>query len=397
MQGKRILLGITGGIAAYKIAYLIRILKKKGAEVKCIMTPASSAFISPLVVSTLSQNPVAIEFWNKQTGVWTNHVELALWADVFVIAPATANSIAKMANGLCDNLLLATYLSMKTKTIVCPAMDLDMYQHPSFKRNITNLLSDGVLVIPATKGELASGLEGEGRMEEPEVIAAFIANYFISTTTKSTETVLITAGPTYEAIDPVRFIGNHSSGKMGFALAESCLNRGMNVILVSGPTQLELQHPNLEVIAVKSAEQMLKAVSVNWDKCSIGIFAAAVADYRPVNQEAQKIKKNEETLTLELVRNPDILRWASENRNNAQKVIGFALETNNAEENALLKLKAKNLDMIVLNTLENKGAGFQGDTNKITILDKSNAKKEFDLKSKTAVAEDIIESILNLK
>lgn len=397
MQGKRILLGITGGIAAYKIAYLIRILKKQGAEVKCIMTPASSDFISPLVVSTLSQNPVHIEFWNKQTGVWTNHVELALWADVLVIAPATANSIAKMANGLCDNLLLATYLSMKTKTIVCPAMDLDMYQHPSFKRNIATLLSDGVLVIPATKGELASGLEGEGRMEEPDVIGAFIANYFISTTTKSTETVLITAGPTYEAIDPVRFIGNHSSGKMGFALAESCLNRGMNVILVSGPTQLELHHPNLEVIAVKSAEQMLKAVSANWDKCSIGIFAAAVADYRPVNQEAQKIKKKEETLTLELVKNPDILRWASENRSNAQKVIGFALETNNAEENALLKLKSKNLDMIVLNTLENKGAGFQGDTNKITILDKSNAKKEFDLKSKTAVAEDIMESILNLK
>jgi phosphopantothenoylcysteine decarboxylase/phosphopantothenate--cysteine ligase len=221
MQGKRILLGITGGIAAYKIAYLIRILKKKGAEVKCIMTPASSDFISPLVVSTLSQNPVHIEFWNKQTGVWTNHVELALWADIYVITPATANSIAKMANGLCDNLLLATYLSMKTKTIVCPAMDLDMYQHPSFKRNIGTLLSDGVLVIPATKGELASGLEGEGRMEEPEVIATYVENYFLSTIEKNNQTVLITAGPTYEAIDPVRFIGNHSSGKMGFALAES--------------------------------------------------------------------------------------------------------------------------------------------------------------------------------
>ncbi len=302
-----------------------------------------------------------------------------------------------MASGLCDNLLLATYLSMKTETIICPAMDLDMYQHPSFKRNIATLLSDGVLVIPATKGELASGLEGEGRMEEPEVIADYLSNYFIAETTKSTETVLITAGPTYEAIDPVRFIGNHSSGKMGFALAESCLKRGMNVILVSGPTQLELHHPNLEVIAVKSAEQMLNAVSSKWDKCSIGIFAAAVADYRPVNQEPQKIKKKEERLTIELFKNPDILRWASENRNNAQKVIGFALETNNAEENALLKLKSKNLDMIVLNTLENKGAGFQGDTNKITILDKTNSKKEFELKSKTAVAEDIIESILNLK
>ncbi|MBU3659667.1 MAG: bifunctional phosphopantothenoylcysteine decarboxylase/phosphopantothenate--cysteine ligase CoaBC [Flavobacteriales bacterium] len=397
MQGKRILLGITGGIAAYKIAYLIRILKKQGAEVRCIMTPASSDFISPLVVSTLSQNPVHIEFWNKQTGVWTNHVELALWADVLLIAPATANTIAKMANGLCDNLLLATYLSLKTKTIICPAMDLDMYQHPSFKRNSATLLSDGVLIIPATKGELASGLEGEGRMEEPEVIATYLSDYFASSSTKSNETVLITAGPTYEAIDPVRFIGNHSSGKMGFALAESCLKRGMNVILVSGPTQLELYHPNLERIAIKSAEQMLHAVSIKWNECTIGIFAAAVADYRPVNQESQKIKKKEETLNLELIKNPDILRWASENRNNSQKVIGFALETNNAEENALLKLKSKQLDMIILNTLENKGAGFQGDTNKITILDKTNAKKEFELKSKTAVAEDIIESILKLK
>ena len=397
MQGKRILLGITGGIAAYKIAYLIRIFKKKGAEVKCVMTPASSDFISPLVVSTLSQNPVAIEFWNKQTGVWTNHVELALWADVFVIAPATANSIAKMANGLCDNLLLATYLSMKTKTIVCPAMDLDMYKHPTFLRNSATLLKDGVLIIPATSGELASGLEGEGRMEEPEVIASYVENYLLSTIVKNNQTVLITAGPTYEALDPVRFIGNHSSGKMGFALAESCLKRGMKVILVSGPVQLALHHPNLTLVRVQSAENMLQAVSENWNNCDFGIFAAAVADYRPVNQEAQKIKKKEETLTLELVKNPDILRWASENRNNAQKVIGFALETNNAEENALLKLRSKNLDMIVLNTLENKGAGFQGDTNKITILDKMNQKIEFDLKSKSAVAEDIITSILQLK
>lgn len=397
MQGKRILLGITGGIAAYKIAYLIRILKKKGAEVKCIMTPASCDFISPLVVATLSQNPVNIEFWNKQTGVWTNHVELAVWADVLLIAPATANSIAKMANGLCDNLLFATYFSLKSKTIVCPAMDLDMYQHPSFKRNIALLLSDGVLVIPATTGELASGLEGEGRMEEPEVIADYLSNYFNIETIKNTETVLITAGPTHEAIDPVRFIGNYSSGKMGFALAESCLKRGMKVVLVSGPTQLDLHHPNLEVTKVKSAEQMLEAVSLKWDNCTIGIFAAAVADYRPANQVFQKIKKIEETLTLELVKNPDILKWASENRNNLQKVIGFALETNNALENALLKLKSKNLDMIILNTLENEGAGFQSETNKITIIDRSLAKKEFELKSKSAVAEDIIKSILNLK
>ena len=397
MQGKRILLGITGGIAAYKIAYLIRIFKKKGAEVKCIMTPASSDFISPLVVATLSQNPVAIEFWDKKTGVWTNHVDLALWADVFVIAPATANSIAKMANGLCDNLLLATYLSLKTKTIICPAMDLDMYQHPSFKRNIQTLIQDGVLVVPATIGELASGLEGEGRMEEPEVIAQFTENYFLLNLTKSNQTVLITSGPTYEAIDPVRFIGNHSSGKMGFALAESCLNRGMNVILVTGPVQLQLAHPNLTLIRVKSANEMLKAVSENWNSCDFGIFAAAVADYRPQEIATQKIKKKEENLTLELVKNPDILKWASENKNSAQKVIGFALETNNAEENALLKLRNKKLDMIVLNTLENDGAGFQSDTNKITILDKENGKFEFNLKSKKAVAEDIIETIMNTK
>lgn len=397
MQGKRILLGITGGIAAYKIAYLIRIFKKKGAEVKCIMTPASSDFISPLVVATLSQNPVAIEFWDKKTGVWTNHVDLALWADVFVIAPATANSIAKMANGLCDNLLLATYFSLKTKTIICPAMDLDMYQHPSFKRNIQTLIQDGVLVVPATSGELASGLEGEGRMEEPEVIAQFTENYFLLNHTKSNKTVLITAGPTYEAIDPVRFIGNHSSGKMGFALAESCLNRGMKVVLVSGPVQLQLTHPNLKLIRVKSANEMLEAVSENWNRCDFGIFAAAVADYRPQEIATQKIKKKEENLTLELVKNPDILKWASENKNSAQKVIGFALETNNAEENALLKLRNKKLDMIVLNTLENDGAGFQSDTNKITILDKENGKFEFNMKSKKAVAEDIIETIMNNK
>jgi len=397
MQGKRILLGITGGIAAYKIAYLIRILKKKGAEVKCIMTPASSDFISPLVVATLSQNPVSSEFWNKQTGVWTNHVELAIWADVFVIAPATANSIAKMANGLCDNLLLATYLSLKSKAIVCPAMDLDMYTHPSFKRNLETLLKDGVIVIPATNGELASGLEGEGRMEEPEIIAKYISDYFQSTLTKSSKTVLITAGPTYEAIDPIRFIGNHSSGKMGFALAESCLKRGMNVILISGPVQLELAHPNLTLIRLKSAQEMLDAVSEKWSTCNFGIFAAAVADYRPTIQANQKIKKKEETLTLELVKNPDILSWASKNRTNQQKVIGFALETNNAEENALLKLSSKKLDMIILNTLENKGAGFQGDTNKITIFYNTNSKVEFELKSKSAVAEDIIESILQLK
>jgi len=277
MQGKRILLGISGGIAAYKIAFLVRILKKKGAEVKCILTPASSDFISPLVLSTLSENPVGIEFWDKSTGQWSNHVEYGIWADLFVIAPLTANTLSKMANGACDNLLLATYLSMKTKTIVAPAMDLDMYKHPATKRNLLQLEKDGVSIIPAESGELASGLTGEGRMAEPETIAQHIELYFHSKNTSSrllNRTVLITAGPTYEAIDPVRFIGNHSSGKMGFALAEKCLEEGANVLLISGPTQLDLKHPKLKLIRIKTADEMLAQVMENWKLADIGIFSA---------------------------------------------------------------------------------------------------------------------------
>lgn len=276
---------------AYKIAYLIRFLKKEGAEVKCVMTPASCDFISPLVVSTLSQNPVSVEFWNKQTGEWTNHVDLALWADIFIVAPATANTISKMANGLCDNLLLAVYLSMKSKTIVAPAMDLDMYQHPTFKRNLKKLIEDGVFVIPATSGELASGLEGQGRMEEPEKILDYVrgrVDFGISTQKKH---FLITAGPTYEPIDPVRFIGNHSSGKMGFELAKACLSKGHEVTLISGPTNLELAHPNLNLIYVNAASDMQQEVELNWKNCEIGIFAAAVADYKPKTRSSQKIKK----------------------------------------------------------------------------------------------------------
>ena len=393
MFGKRILLGITGGIAAYKIAYLIRYLKKEGAEVKCIMTPASCDFISPLVVSTLSQNPVAIEFWNKQTGVWMNHVELALWAELFVIAPATANTISKMANGGCDNFLLATYLSMKTKTVIAPAMDLDMYQHPTFKRNLAQLIEDGVFVIPATSGELASGLEGQGRMEEPEQILEFIKSKLEFSTALKNKKVLITAGPTYEAIDPVRFIGNHSSGKMGFELAKACLSQGYHVTLVSGPTNLELVHSNLELIKIESAEEMLSAVQSVWNQINIGIFAAAVADYRPNKKAEQKIKKSESEMTIALVKNPDILRWASDNRTNNQFVLGFALETNNSLENAFSKLYGKNLDLIVLNSLENKEAGFKKDTNKIVILDKQKTQIEFELKSKKEVAVDIINTI----
>jgi phosphopantothenoylcysteine decarboxylase / phosphopantothenate---cysteine ligase len=398
MNGKRILLGISGGIAAYKIAYLIRLLKSQGAEVKCVMTPAASDFISPLVVSTLSQNPVFIEFWNKESGLWTNHVELALWADLYIIAPATANTIAKMANGICDNLLLACYYSSKSKTIIAPAMDLDMYQHPTFKRNLKQLISDSVLVIPATNGSLASGLEGEGRMEEPENILRFIqVNFpFSAGELSSKKKILITAGPSYEAIDPVRFIGNHSSGKMGFALAEICLARAWEVTLICGPTNLDLAHPNLNIIPVFSAEDMLLAVQENWKNKDVGIFSAAVSDYRPEKMESQKIKKTELDLNLRLLKNPDILSWASENRISKQFIVGFALETNNALENALDKLESKKMDMIVLNSMEDKEAGFKKETNKITILDKSRRKYDFPVKNKREVANDIIDTILKL-
>ena len=339
MYGKRILLGITGGIAAYKIAYLIRILKKQEAEVKCIMSPASSAFISPLVVSTLSENEVSIEFWNKETGSWNNHVSYAEWADVFLIAPATMNTIGKMANGLCDNLLLATYFSMKGKTIVAPAMDLDMYKHPSLLRNMDTLTKDGVSIIPAENGALASGLEGEGRMAEPEQIETYLKEHFKNIAPKGVGKICITAGPTREAIDPVRYISNHSSGKMGFAIAKAALLRGYEVELICGPTQEELVHPNLNRTNIKTAEELLKAVQNCWQQCDLGVFSAAVADFRPAKMSSTKLKKGSTEEAIDLVQNPDVLKWASFHRNNNQKVVGFALETNNEQENALLKLE----------------------------------------------------------
>jgi phosphopantothenoylcysteine decarboxylase/phosphopantothenate--cysteine ligase len=398
MQGKRILLGITGGIAAYKIAFLVRLLKKSGAEVKCILTPASSDFISPLVLATLSENPVGIEFWDKKNGVWTNHVEYGIWADVFLIAPLTANSLAKLANGSCDNLLLATYLSMKGQTIVAPAMDLDMYAHPATKRNLEQLYKDNVRVIPAESGQLASGLEGEGRMAEPETIFAVLQEFFSihsDSLQLQGKKVLITAGPTYEAIDPVRFIGNYSSGKMGFEIAKDCLRKGANVVLVSGPTKEILSHPNVTLLPVNSADEMLETVKSVWHNCDYGIFSAAVADYRPKDKVYQKIKKSEDSLTLELVKNPDILAWAGENKKESQTLVGFALETNNLLENSKEKLKRKNLNLIVMNTLEDKGAGFAGDTNKISILDNHNNFTSFELKSKSEVATDIVEYMIN--
>lgn len=396
MYGKRILLGITGGIAAYKIAYLIRILKKQEAEVKCIMTPASSSFISPLVVATLSQNAVGIEFWNKETGVWNNHVEYALWADVFLIAPATMNTIGKMANGLCDNLLLATYFSMKGKTIVAPAMDLDMHKHPSFLRNLHVLTNDGVAIIPAEVGALASGLDGEGRMAEPEEMTRFLTQFIAKESPKPNKRICITAGPTREAIDPVRYISNHSSGKMGFAVAKAALLSGYEVELICGPSTETLIHPNLNRTDVISADEMLRAVKKYWKNCDIGVFSAAVADFKAAHISDIKLKKQNAQESITLEKNPDILKWASLNRENKQKVVGFALETNNEEENALLKLKQKNLDLIVLNSTNDAGATFGGEQNKVTIFGKDAQSVELSLRDKFDIALELIEHIENL-
>lgn len=397
MQNKHILLGITGGIAAYKIAFLIRLLKKEGAEVKCIMTPASCDFISPLVVATLSENPVGIEFWNKSDGTWNNHVEYGLWCDLFVIAPATANSIAKMASGFCDNLLLATYLSNKAKTIIAPAMDLDMYAHPTVKRNLECLQKDGVEIIPAESGFLASGLEGEGRLAEPETIFNAIKRNLNRSTELEGKKLLITAGPTYEAIDPVRFIGNHSSGKMGFELAESFANKGAKVVLISGPTNLTISHPSINLIKISSAQQLLETVQSKWNEMDGGVFSAAVADYRPKAAADQKIKKKEEELTLTLVKNPDVIAWAGANKKDNQVLVGFALETENSIENGKGKLEKKNLDFIIINQPEKDKTGFGANTNQISIFDKHNNLTNFELKSKSLVAQDIVQYYINYK
>jgi len=365
----RILIGITAGIAAYKIPLLIRKFVKEGAEVKCIMTPDAVHFLSPLVVSTLSKNPVGIDFWNKDTGEWTNHVEYGEWADVLLIAPCTANTLQKLVTGACDNLLLATFLSMRNKTIISPAMDLEMYQHPTVKRNINQAISDGIIVIPPDHGELASGLSGEGRMPEPEVLFQTVIDYLKPKQDFLNLQVLVTAGPTYEAIDPVRFIGNYSSGKMGFALANAFAQRGAKVILIVGPSQQHVDHERIQRIDVTSAEEMMTAVQAHWNSVEIGVFAAAVADYRPESVAQDKIKKITGHMSIELVKNPDILSWAGQNKVNKQKTIGFALETSNGEENALDKLKRKNADAIVLNVIDENEKCFNSDTNKVCIFD----------------------------
>jgi phosphopantothenoylcysteine decarboxylase/phosphopantothenate--cysteine ligase len=392
MLGKRILLGISGGIAAYKIPILVRALKKQGAEVRCILTPSAVDFVSPLVLSTLSEQEVYIEFWDQKTGVWTNHVELALWADLMLLAPATANTLSKMANGACDNLLMATYLSLKCPCVVAPAMDLDMYKHPSVLRNLAQLQKDNVHIIPATFGALASGLEGQGRMEEPEKIADFIAAYFQTTRPETIEKkkYLITAGPTREPLDPVRYLSNHSTGQMGYAIARAALAFGHEVVLISGPTQLSITHPNLRRVDIETAEELLLAVQKHWSWASHGVFSAAVADYRPKNAATEKIKKQAPDLLLELVKNPDVLAWAAAHK--AEKVVmGFALETNNSEQNALMKLHAKNLDYIVLNEQQNGVSGFGATTNKITIFDKDEQRTDFTLQSKDSLAKAIIQ------
>jgi len=393
MQGKRILLGISGGIAAYKIPILVRLLKKQGAEVRCILSPHAQDFVSPLVLATLSQEAVYSEFWNKQTGVWTNHVELGLWADVMLIAPATANTVSKMASGACDNLLLATYLSLKCPCIIAPAMDLDMYQHPSFKRNLATLAQDRVQVIAATFGALASGLEGQGRMEEPEQIAAYLQTFFqqqAQVMQGSGQKWLITAGPTREPLDPVRYLSNHSTGKMGFALAAAALQAGHEVLLITGPTQQELAHPNLKLIQIETAEELLEQVQANWSWATVGIFSAAVADYRVAEVASEKIKKSAAQMELTLVKNPDVLAWAAAHKNE-QIVVGFALETNNSEENALMKLRSKKLDYIVLNEQQNGVSGFGSDTNKMIIFDRAERRLELPLQRKSEAAAALVQ------
>ena len=391
LSGKKILIAITGGIAAYKINTLVRDFIKNGAEVQVILTPSAKEFVSPLTLSTLSKRKVFSEF-SSQDGEWNSHVDLALWADVMLVAPCTANTLAKMVNGICDNLMIATYLSAKCPVFIAPAMDLDMYTHPSTERNLKLAEEYGNIIIPAEEGELASGLVGKGRMAETETIYKTIANFFNSEQKKSLigKTVLVTAGPTYEAIDPVRFIGNHSSGKMGFAIAEEAEKRGAKVILISGPTALST-NKNISLEKVNSAKEMYNAVFQHFDNTDIAIMSAAVADYAPKEIAQEKIKKNDEEMTITLVKNPDILKTMGEKKKN-QFLVGFALETQNEEENAKGKLVRKNLDMIVLNSLKDSGAGFKNDTNKIKIITPSE-QKDFALKSKEDVAKDILDFV----
>ena len=394
MKGKKILIGVCGSIAAYKTALLIRLLVKAGAEVKVIMTPSATDFITPLTLSTLSKNPVGLNYFNTQTGEWANHVEYGLWADVFIVAPATANTLGKMANGICDNLLIASYLSAKCSVFFAPAMDLDMYIHPSTKRNIDLLKSYGNQLIEVGHGELASGLSGDGRMEEPEIIFETLRNFFLKSNSLKGKKVLVTAGPTYEAIDPVRFVGNRSSGKMGFAIADQLALRGAEVKLVSGPTSLKNNNQNIQLIVVESAEEMFTACMSDFSKMDLIVMSAAVADYKPMEIADQKIKKKSDELSINLVPTQDILKQMGVMKKGNQFLVGFALETENEVANANDKLSRKNLDLIVLNSLNDIGAGFNSDTNKITIINKAGQQQSFEMKSKNEVAKDLVNVIV---
>jgi len=394
LEAKKIIVAITGSIAAYKASYLIRHLIKKGAEVKVVMTEAATLFISPLTISTLSKNEVMTSVIDESS--WNNHVELGLWADAMIVAPATATTLAKMANGISDSIVTAVYLSAKCPVFFAPAMDLDMWKHPATQANVTKLQSYGNRYLAVGNGELASGLVGEGRMMEPEEIIENISSYFAKKKDLINKKVLITAGPTFEKLDPVRFIGNHSSGKMGLALAEECVERGAEVNLVLGPNHLKITNPAINVIPVVSCEEMYNACSNQYEESDIAIFAAAVGDYRPKEISDKKIKKSDDQFDLVLERTTDIAASLGKQKKQGQINIGFALETNNEEANAQRKIVKKNFDFIVLNSLNDKGAGFKLDTNKITIIDKHNNKTAFELKSKRAVAIDIVNAFVPL-
>jgi len=395
LKGKKILVGVTGSIAAYKAAFLVRLLVKEQAEVKVVITHAAKAFITPLTLATLSKNPVLSTFTDGDQGEWNNHVDLGLWADAMLIAPASANTIGKMANGLCDNLLLATYLSTRCPVFFAPAMDLDMYQHPSVLQNIERLKSFGNILIEAEFGELASVLIGTGRMAEPEALVdALMVHFKGHNTPLSGKKIMITAGPTYEAIDPVRFIGNYSSGKMGYALATEAADAGAEVTLISGPTHLTIDHRGVKRIAVKSGKEMFEACDSHYAQMDVAIFAAAVADYAPISAASEKIKKKGDRMTVELSKTIDIAKTLGEKKKSNQLNIGFALETNNEVANAKDKISSKNFDLIVLNSLQDSGAGFGHDTNKISIIDKANNIEHFELKTKKEVAKDIVNAII---
>ena len=395
LGNKKIVLGITGSIAAYKACILVRLLIKKGAEVQVVMTPSAKEFITPLTLATLTKKPVVSEFFDRRDGSWHSHVSLGLWADAMLIAPASASTVGKMANGIADNMLVTTYLSMKAPVFVAPAMDLDMYAHPSTQQNLRKLASYGNHIIEPGTGHLASDLEGKGRMEEPERIVEVLEQFFAKQSVLSGKKVLITAGPTYEKIDPVRFIGNYSSGKMGFALAEVCAEQGAEVTLVSGPVTLTAKHPAIHRVDVESAAEMYEAATHNFPDADIAILCAAVADFTPKVSADKKIKRKGDNLTLELQPTRDIAAALGKVKREGQVMVGFALETNDELDNARKKLKEKNLDFIVMNSLQDKGAGFRVDTNKVTIIDRQGL-TAYDTKSKREVAEDIVEFLIHL-